>query len=431
MKSPPGKELAALGDEGLTRALADLVELARTHKADRVMMDDFSAFVQFRVFDSFAAALRRLVLDAAAIETTFVLGLGEPANEASTNLLRFVEGEVAGTIHATADFADQAQFELHAGTAHTRDVDVQASTFTESTQASDESEELDPWLQPQDLASSARDVSAAHAQENSPQPPFELSIPVPNGGGDGANKIADIADLAVAPPGLERPSIGPTSPAIPDTSGDTAWATITPISFEDPPFISKGPVSFLTGSPDLGDIGKLGEIGYYVDSAGPEAAPPTQTSDAPPDLEKAAAEVHKAAYPELFRPIEKADSSGNFKQALAEAFAQRETTPFLVMALRIPADDPYANVFSAVTEGVRIGIGQSAAMLTESGRLIALIPNADADIARNVFAILKAHLKMIVPDRADAALQHVNAMAVPNGEPFKTSDELFAYAFGG
>lgn len=64
-------------------------------------MDDFSAFVQFRVFDAFAGVFRQLVRDAAAIDTTFVLGLGEPANDASKNLLRFIEGEVSGTVHTT------------------------------------------------------------------------------------------------------------------------------------------------------------------------------------------------------------------------------------------------------------------------------------------------------------------------------------------
>ncbi len=422
MKSPPGKDLAALGDGGLSRALVDLGNLARTHKAGRVMMDDFSSFVQFRDFDSFAAALRRLILDAASLDTTFVLGLGEPANDASTKLLRFVQSEVAGTIHTTSDGDDLTRFALHAGTGHRQQADEPPSTFEEPAPAIEESAPVEPRLEPQD--------SVASPEEAFPPPPFELSIPVPNGG-DGSNEMVGAPTPTRPPPGLDAPLAVPTSDSFATTTGDTAWASITPVSFEGSPLIVRGPGSFLDDTSTFGRLEDLQETGYYVDSAEPEATTPLPKPDAPADLDEAAASVQRAAYPELFRPITQADPSANFKQALADAFEQRASTPFLIMAMRIAADDPYANVFPAVTEGVRIGVGQSAMMLSERGRLIALIPHAGADVARNVFAILKSHLKTIVPNRADAALQHVNAMAVPNGEPFKTADELFDYAYGG
>ena len=109
LKSPPAKEMAAFGDLGLSKAFRDLIQLAQTHKAGRVVLDDFSSFVQFRVFNAFAGVFRQFVRDAADINTTFVLGLGEPANNASTNLLRFIEGEVSGTFHATTDKDEEYQ----------------------------------------------------------------------------------------------------------------------------------------------------------------------------------------------------------------------------------------------------------------------------------------------------------------------------------
>jgi len=429
LKSPHGKELAALGDEGLTRALEDLIQLAQTHQAGRVVMDDFSSFVQFRVFGAFAEVFRGLVRDAAVAETTFVLGLGEPANEASKNLLRFVEREVAGTIHATSDVGGENHFELIPGSADVSLTEPLATPFAPISPFMEVPVEasLDAPVQPE----APRPGTAPPGLEGPTLPPFELSIP--EAGGDGSDLPVDTPDLtADLAPDLTAslneppPTPDPVSPSSadppPQTSGDTAWAQITPVSPEDAPFPFDELDTFLSGR------ARLDPGGYFVDSAAP-TSPQHSTSEPEPNLEKAASAVQQAAYPKLFEPISPANPTTDFRQALADAYAQRETAPFLVMALRIPEDDPYADVFPAVTEGVRIGVGQAGTLLTGSYRLIALIPNAGADVARNVFAILKAHLRTVVPDKADAALQHVNAMAVPNGEPFKTADELFGYAF--
>ncbi|MCH7976149.1 MAG: hypothetical protein IIC18_06305 [Bacteroidetes bacterium] len=245
----------------------------------------------------------------------------------------------------------------------------------------------------------------------------EMDIGIADQEGMTVEEFMELHGPDSADPASPAPAVPPSK-----TSGDTAWAEITPVSPADAPFSFDELDTFLTGR------ARLDPGGYFVDSAAP-SSPPHSTPKPKPNLEKAASAVQRAAYPELFEPISPANPTTDFRQALADAYAQRETTPFLVMALRIPEDDPYADVFPAVTEGVRIGVGQSGTLLAESYRLIALIPNAGADVARNVFAILKAHLKTIVPGKADAALQHVNAMAAPNGEPFKTADELFGYAF--
>lgn len=417
LKSPPGKELATYGDSGLTKAIDDLLQLAQTHNAGRVVMDDFSSFVQFRVFDTFAGVFRHLVEQVGALRSTFVLGLGEPANQPSRNLLQFVEREVAGTIHATSENSETPSFELLSGTAHIAQPDSFSSPFTEVVvdAALPQLDEAEPTPTPSDL-----NDNLPTTPETPSLPPFELSIPKANGGG--SEKLTRTPDLVIPRPATA--ASGREAPP-PDTSGDTAWAHISPVMPPNTAFITRG------RDPFLHDFGDLNAIGYYIDSAEPKPARNPETPDPIPTLDEAASAVQKAAYPELFGPIPATDPATEFQQALADAFARRANEPFLVMALRIPADDPYASTFPAVTEGVRIGVGQNAMMLAESNRLIALIPNAGTDVARNVFAILKAHLKTMVPDRADAALQHVNAMAVPNGEPFNTAGELFAYAFGG
>ncbi len=422
LKSPSAKDLVAYGDKGLAKALDDLVQLAHTHKAGRVVMDDFSSFVQFRVFDTFADVFQGLVENASAIQSTFVLGLGEPANQPSRNLLEFVESRVAGTIHSMSDDAGAPHFELLSGTAHHEPAGPSTTPFSEifletTAPPLDESEvtrSAAPSLLPE-TEPTPRDVSSL--------PPFELSIPTSDGGGSG--KSLSTPDLVVPPSSPTTPAAPPAPIATPpQTSGDTAWARISPVLPATSAFIARG------RDPFLRDIGDLNAIGYYIDSAGPEIAPDSATPEPAPTLEDAAAAVQEAAYPELFGPIPATSLTTDFQQALADAYARRGSEPFLVMALRIPADDPFANTFPSVAEGVRLGAGQSAMMLTGDQRLIVLIPNAGTDVARNVFAILKAHLKNIVPERADAALQHVNAMAVPNGEPFESAEELFAYAYG-
>ena len=130
LKSPTRNELAAFGDLGLSRAFRDLIQLAQTQNAERVVMDDFSSFLQFRVFDAFSTVFRNFVRDAAAIETTFVLILGEAENESAKRLLRFIEGEVTRTIYATAEI-EQLSPEITSGhdapSGHSLEADFRAA----------------------------------------------------------------------------------------------------------------------------------------------------------------------------------------------------------------------------------------------------------------------------------------------------------------
>lgn len=100
LKSPTRDELAAFGDVRLSQAFSDLIQLGETQNARQVVVDDVSAFLQFRVFDELTTVFRKFVRDAADIETTFILSLEEPTNEFSERLMHFIQGEVTGSIRA-------------------------------------------------------------------------------------------------------------------------------------------------------------------------------------------------------------------------------------------------------------------------------------------------------------------------------------------
>ncbi|HLA64194.1 MAG TPA: hypothetical protein VK610_07185, partial [Rhodothermales bacterium] len=115
LRVPAAKDLAALGEAGLTRAMIDMAAAAKG--TSRVVIEDFTPFVQFRSFDAFSTAFRRLIADVAAHGATLVLGLGEPANDGSRRLLDFVQGEVTGTLHVRPD-AGGYLLTLTPGTGH-------------------------------------------------------------------------------------------------------------------------------------------------------------------------------------------------------------------------------------------------------------------------------------------------------------------------
>ena len=101
LRIPSAQSLAAKGNAGLESAYRDLSGLAAKSNATRVVIEDFTPLVQFSSFDAFGEAfdtLRESIGGAALI-----IGLGEPANEASQALIQEVQARVDGTVHVSMD----------------------------------------------------------------------------------------------------------------------------------------------------------------------------------------------------------------------------------------------------------------------------------------------------------------------------------------
>lgn len=462
LAAPPPATLAPLDDAGLTRALDDLAALARQHRADRLVVEDFSAFVRFSSFEAFAVAFHGLADAAASAGATLVLGLGEPANEPSRRLLLFLQSETAGTLHvAPAATGGPAETRLtllpgaaHAGVAHTApwppgappvafeetplaDVPPEAAALPPEAaalppvpepEAAEPPEPGAPDADPFATAPLGAHPSEDRAPASDPlgEDPFGDDDGVP-GGYAGSDGFADPAGLALDPPDLFVTAPPPVA--------DAGWTAVTPVDPAEAPFA--GPAARDPFGVDLGP--DLLALGHFVDSRTHGAAPPTGNGVAD-GLDEAASSVHAAAYPSLFTPEPPAegpeepaapaeDPEAAFRRALDAAFARRAETPFLVLALRLDPAGPHADLLPAVAHGLDQALGSDGALFGNpaTGRLVALLPGAGSEAAAGLFAAVRAHLHAVAPGRAAEALRAVGALTVPSGEPFATADDLLAY----
>ncbi len=450
LRVPPAADLVPLGDDGLAQALADLGDLARAQRPARVVVDDFTAFVQFRTFAAFETALRELVGAADEAGTTLILGFGEPANDGSRRLLATVEKMVTGAIHVTAGPGEEPALTLVPAPAPKRRV----FSFVETPLAAD----------------------PAPVQE---EPDAAFAMP----SSDGYGAVPDaLPDLVVAPPPQTPPPASPPAPAAPAPAAPAAGAETAarpteteavatapfgPDSFDHDPIVETAPPAPPTDveasvirpiDPDAGPFAPtedafgqylgpdLLSLGHFVDSEVHGATEPTY-DEAPADLDGAAATVHAAAYPEVFAPPQAAPAApvaplippppadsgphAALRRALREAFGTRNTRPFLVLALRLDAASPFADLMPAIGEALRAALGERGVLEADIAvpRTVAFLPGVGGEAASLLFEAIQSYLRAVAPNRADAALAAVNALVVPNGQPFNTADELLAYVF--
>ena len=116
MRIPPTLDPQTLGDDGLARAMNDLVGLTRQHQPDRLVIDDFTKFVQFQTFERFGGAFLRMLEAFDELDTTLVLGMGEPGNAHSQQILRFMQNQMTGSLHVTTlpgEDSESTQRRLH------------------------------------------------------------------------------------------------------------------------------------------------------------------------------------------------------------------------------------------------------------------------------------------------------------------------------
>jgi len=414
LQAPAADALTALGDDGLRAAFSDLLALAHPHDARRVVVEDFTPFVRFRAFEAFAEALTGLLAAARAHGTTLFLGLGEPATPSSQHLLRYVESRVTGTVRLQGEDAGGATLALVPGTGHGGALHTARWGEAVADEASDDA---------------SAPLTPADPVEHWEEAPWDGEDPLLRASGDSFREAdpflreadafsGDGARRSAAPPRPERTAPAPSAPLPPPHDA----VELTPI--EPVP-----PASALPVDP-LADLFALDASrdplggGHLVDSDEAMRTLP---------LEQATPAIHAAAYPELFASTPAVpDAHAAFRTALDAAFARREATPFLLLALRLDPAGPHAALFPALVGAVRAGLRVTDALLEEpaSGRLAVVLPGAPADAASAFFGAVKAHLRGTLGAQADAALQAVHTVVVPDGRPFATPDELIRYVFG-
>ena len=96
---PAELDVLQADDEGLESALKALASLIVDADADRVVIDDFSPFSRFSSFDHFRTAFVRLLDEVERVKSTMVIGMPEPANDASRRIIDMIGGHMTGSVH--------------------------------------------------------------------------------------------------------------------------------------------------------------------------------------------------------------------------------------------------------------------------------------------------------------------------------------------
>ena len=376
LRIPSAADLAARGSDGLDTAYADLTAVVLTDRPDRVVVEDLTPLVQFDTFERFRAALSGFVEALRGAGTTLVLGLGEPANDASEHLLAVVRPLVDGTATIEMDGASRR------------------------------------------LVLARRDGAPAAAAPALPPaaPPAPAPAPV-----EAHGQSSDGASVETGPP---TPSTEPrpSSDGLPRTQ-------IVPPPEADPSLFEPAPDPF-----GQDPAASMFEQGYLVDSGAngvvgviqpPAQAPPTPAPASPaPPVPAAPAFASLASAP--------ADPADEVRHALDAAFAARaQGTPFLAVAARMDPAVPESAHFFAVADGLRRALRPEDRLLVDlpRRRAVVVLPGVGAEGATALFARLQGHLRATLGEEAEGVLRAIAAVSVPDGQPFTSTQDLLAYAY--
>ena len=100
---PDVSGLQHLDDASAVRAMNDLVALVYEEKPDRLVINDFMPFMQFRSFEGFRQSFVRMLDALEASDTTILLLMPEPINTVSQQIIDFMRNNVSGSLHVSMD----------------------------------------------------------------------------------------------------------------------------------------------------------------------------------------------------------------------------------------------------------------------------------------------------------------------------------------
>ena len=426
LRIPPAAELAKRGAAGLAKSYRDLVGLVEADRPGRVVIEDFTPLVQFDTFERFREAFSTLVSDLRDLDATLVVGLGDPANDASRHLLDVVSTLVDGTIQLSASghLLLQTPPPAPSGALPEADRPEEAGAPPEA----DEAEATEPPVAEDEPESEeARSFEEEATPLASPEPPAE-SRPLASTN-DGASVETD------GPQPAGRPMPPPVHVAAPLDAGPPPTDVVPPPPV-DPDLLLPSQDTFGVDPADA----IMGQ-GFLADSTGGKPlAPALPASGVVPAFPLSPSQPFQlpppAALP-TFKPLGRRPApspADAFRAALGSAFEARAGgAGFLVVALRMEPEAPEAAHFPEVEAGLRSALDADASLLVdaERKRAIVLLPSPGPDAGPHLFDALQVHLGAALGDEAEAVLASIGAVTVPDGQPFTSAPDLMAYAFEG
>lgn len=497
LRIPPAMAQQGQEDDGILRAIRDLIALIREYRPQRLVINDFMPFVLFRSFDRLKAAITDLLEHTDVLDMTMVLVMSEPGNEASKRIVSFIGSQMTGSLHLEMpeEHPESTQRRLtltptigHVSGVRSEVLDLSGLLVPHGGAPAREMSRLPgpsegPGLRAlpsaEELAPAGPDgpvpAAAAPPVESGPRraaefpavPTFPASfgaapvspasgaaalpvpgaaLPTPTPGvvpGLGpvtvVNPYADApapgipAPAAPAPelPSIALPPLGPPAGAVPGVVADpyapTDWGAppAYPLSppAAYPPSTPAAYAPFMQGaaSPDPGAFGSgtLSAMpGLPMSSPAPSMAP-AGASLAP--LSDAAAGLGPMTTQD--RTVLRTVLEAQYREAAARH-------PFLVIAMRVDASAVGPQGVAAMVDMVRGALGSTDMLYSDpaTSRLVAVLPQTAAGASNAFFTRLKTRLRDELPAHAEALLRAVEAVVIPDGDPFPTADALLAYA---
>ncbi len=391
MRVPPLMNLQNMGDDGVSKALWDLVTLIRQHRPTRLIMNDFMPFVAFRSYDRFRNEFIQFLEQIDTLDTTTVLVMPEPANPQSNRVIDFMSSQMTGSMHI--ELGDEGHSTTkrrislipHIGHIKRQVVDYwDLEDLVEPTNLNAVAAPITPMPPVQSSTPPDRGVTFEPAPVPSVVVPPVTVPPVAE------EATAQVPPTAESAPTQQVPSPAPT-PQVPPSQAPSQVPPhpATPFS-ETAPTIS---------APEPGESG--------------EAAPEAPSPHFEPDF------VDREA----------------FRLRLENHFSNRDAVhqPFLLLALRMDRSGsksarPFD--FDFLMDLVREELRAQDDMLANADveRMVVFLGDSRAEEAQSFFARLKDRLRAESPVQADHLLHSVSAIVVPDGRPFQNAGEFLSYA---
>jgi len=461
VRVPPLMNLQNMGDDGVSRALWDLVTLIRQHRPTRLIMNDFMPFVAFRSYDRFRSEFIQFLEQIDSLDTTTVLVMPEPANQQSARVIEFMASQMTGSIRIElgedSPSTTKRRISLIPHIGHIKRQVVDYWDLEDLVVPSQAPAAPEHPVQPQPskpaedegfifTPSSMQAPQAGFNVGFTPSGPSSQQVPAPQQ--TPAPQPAQPEQLSSMQQTFDQPvqSVQPVQPAAPHQS---AFPTPPP-SFESspPPPATFAPSPAPASQPATPPVQAPPPPATFAPSPAPISQPVTPPMQAPSTVPpQPASPFHEdttAPHPKSGTdmpdvPASTHDESdfsdrGAFQQKLEQAFSHRDSLkkPFLLLALRMDRSSQQARPFDFdfLMDLVRAELTPADDMLatSENERMVVLLGDSRAEEAQSFFARLKDRLRVESPQQADHLLHAVSAIVVPDGRPFNSASEFLTYA---
>ena len=409
MRIPLSFKPEDMNDEDLHDALMDLVDVIMEEKPDRLIIDNFTKFAAFSSVEAFQKSFTEILDRLELVNTTMILGLGEPVNANAKKIVEFIARQVTGTVHISNNNEDPyASARFVTIVPNIGHLEGAVADYWDVGSMIEQNEALQSFREPQPVAA----LPAQPTIEPTPVPIAETPV---------IDLTTEIQEV-IAPEEVHTSEIifTPETPIAPKESVETDFnPVVLPPNMPPPRRLSD-----LPGKPNVFNTPPP-PVPVVVNET---PAVPNFTILTETVQETSSAVKDETEFSRDFTNV------AAFSTLLDEEFKNRDLhgTPFMLIAMRMDKREnrkarpfDFEFILDLVTESLQ----ETDHLLVnpETERLVILRTSPKKD-AQNFFSELMDKLRAEAPQQAEQMLRSVSAIVVPDGKPFKNAQEFLAYA---